>query len=462
MDSKEGTNQMAAAGNWYVPSSETGMKVVNIKQLNEQFASQYMTAVEESSSSPDQEEQFQFFLLQAIPLIERFDILFQSTQKITFFTPRPPSSSSTDTEQKDSSSELNAVVQQYLLLLASYFPSQYESMGLSSLAHYKINPSTESYSPYPCAASSTMTLETADTTYHHEAFSSVAPSSDPSLAGISDRTTNNTLSSKDRNNTTETEEKGSEDPRALVLHAPLPVAHPRSSCNRSKLSTDRCAECGSKASFFHDGHWVCEDCGFILLPSMVPLSYKDIDRINMSKKFQYDRITHFKECINQFQGKQKSTIPANVYETILSELIQHGLIPPNWEELPREETFRNVTKQHILLFLKGHQFTKCYEDVVYIHSKLTGTSPPDISHLENVLLRDFTNLSNLYDKMYRSINRKNFMNSHYVLYQLLRHHKFPCQKEDFNILKTTDRKYYHDIITMKLFSILELQFSPTF
>jgi hypothetical protein len=45
---------------------------------------------------------------------------------------------------------------------------------------------------------------------------------------------------------------------------------------------------------------------------------------------------------------------------------------------------------------------------------------------------------------------------------LLRRHKYPCQKEDFNILKTIDRKYYHDEICSELFHDLGWNFQPLF
>jgi hypothetical protein len=55
----------------------------------------------------------------------------------------------------------------------------------------------------------------------------------------------------------------------------------------------------------------------------------------------------------------------------------------------------------------------------------------------NPAVCDFDTLTDLYDKRYkcdRKIDRKNFINTQYVLYQFLNRHKFPCKKEDFNLL----------------------------
>lgn len=227
-----------------------------------------------------------------------------------------------------------------------------------------------------------------------------------------------------------------------------------------------CTECKAENQMIMDlthQSLVCEHCGFVNEPSAtLQVSFKDIDRVNISSKYQYDRITHFRDCMNQFQGKQNSSIDPKVYESLRYQFLQHGLIPADYERLPKEVAFANITKEHILLFLKETGHTKHYDDVVLIHYELSGKRPPDIHHLENLLLQDFQKLTTLYDKKYRQSERKNFINTGYILYQLLKRHRFPCKKEDFNILKTIDRKYYHDNITKALFEELGWNFAPTF
>lgn len=212
----------------------------------------------------------------------------------------------------------------------------------------------------------------------------------------------------------------------------------------------------------HDNNFVCENCGFIYDAVTNDISFKDMDRVNISNKYQYDRRTHFKDCINQYQGKQNATIDPQVYKDLTQQFKSHHLIPENYEDLPKEVAFENINKEHIMLFLKETEHTKHYEDVVLIHFQMTGKQPPDISHLESQLLHDFDELTNLYDKIYKNNERKNFINTQYVLYQLLKRHRFPCRKEDFNILKTIDRKYYHDTVMAELFEILGWNINPLF
>ena len=96
---------------------------------------------------------------------------------------------------------------------------------------------------------------------------------------------------------------------------------------------------------------------------------------------------------------------------------------------------------------------------------MTGRKVDDISHLENQLMEDFAKISNLYDKKFKftgKIERKSFINTQYILFQLLRRHKYHCKKEDFNMLKTLDRKIFHDDIVKELFEYLNFNFTPIF
>ena len=92
--------------------------------------------------------------------------------------------------------------------------------------------------------------------------------------------------------------------------------------------------------------------------------------------------------------------------------------------------------------------------------------PDNISHLEAKLLHDFDKLTELYDKVYKSgpqqIERRNFINTQYVLYQLLLRHKHPCKKDSFTILKTIDRQSFHDDVCKKLFTLLGWNHFPHF
>lgn len=233
-----------------------------------------------------------------------------------------------------------------------------------------------------------------------------------------------------------------------------------------KIKNISCNNCTNKKLFdiIDNSIYICLFCGAQQEILLHTSSYKDIDRINISVKYTYDRKVHFRECINQYQGKQNSTIDDKVYINLLDQFEKHHLLVGN-KKTKKEIRCKNITKEHIHLFLKELDYTKHYENVNLIHYQITGKKPDDISHLEDNLLDDFDLLVELYDKKFKNkqgFDRKNFINTQYVLYQLLLRYKHPCKKDDFTILKTVDRKSFHDDVAKICFMELGWNHTPMF
>lgn len=232
--------------------------------------------------------------------------------------------------------------------------------------------------------------------------------------------------------------------------------------NNNNITT--CSYCDSKNEMFTfvENQIVCKNCGQVQQTiNENLLSFRDIERVNIGSKYSYDRRVHFRECIKRYQGKQNVNIDSKIFEELKSQFVHYQLIPENYETLSKKEAFEKVERKHILLFLKELGYSKYYEDIVYIYHHITGKEIPDISHLENDLLLDFDTLVDLYDKTFKT-DRKNFINNQYVLFQLLKKYKYNCKKEDFNFLKTNDRKLYHDTVCQQLFEKLGWNFKALF
>lgn len=217
--------------------------------------------------------------------------------------------------------------------------------------------------------------------------------------------------------------------------------------------------CGSRDFDVIDQTTICNKCFAVQSSLTNPTSsYSDIDRINIASKYLYDRKIHFRDCILQFQGRQNVTIDKSVYEALENEFDKHHLLIGD-AATPNHIRFCQITKDHISIFLKELRLSKHYENVQLIHYNLTGKPPPDIAHLEGKLLQDFENLTALYDQIHKKDTRKNFINTQYVLFQLLRRHKFDCDPSEFSILKTSERRDWHYSICKNLFSILNWNFT---
>jgi hypothetical protein len=208
----------------------------------------------------------------------------------------------------------------------------------------------------------------------------------------------------------------------------------------------------------------CLECSTQLNTIETGRTHQDYNRVNIVGKFVYNRVLHFQDCIKQFQGKQNCKIPDRLYDDLNAKFKAYRLLVDSDNFHVR---YSRITIQHILMFLKELKYTKHYENVNVIYYALTNKRVADISHLENKLVEDFKELVYLYDSLHskdkpEQLDRKNFMNVQYLLFQLLRRHGYPCKVDDFSILKTTDRKLFHDTICGNLFEKLGWNFTPTF
>lgn len=220
-----------------------------------------------------------------------------------------------------------------------------------------------------------------------------------------------------------------------------------------KIDMDlKCLNCGSVLTreILDDCSYICGNCSSDQGSIVSVSSFTDSERVNISSKYSYDRRTHFRECIGQYQGTQNASIPPEVYETLDKCFEFHSLLEGT-PDTPRAERYAKVTKSVILRFLKEQGITKQYENINLIYSNITDVPLPDISSIIDPMMEDFDILSDVYDRNYSDSSRKNFINTQYVLFQLLRKHGHNCNKEDFSNLKTVDRKFFHESILKKIF-----------
>ena len=233
-----------------------------------------------------------------------------------------------------------------------------------------------------------------------------------------------------------------------------------------KLSTSECPNCNNTDKTLFDtdelGRKTCLECSSVISTLETGNGHLDFNRATISGKFIYNRVLHFQDCIKQFQGKQNCKIPQVVYDHLDAQFAAYRLLN---ESEDKRVKYSRITKQHILMFLK--EFPKQYENVNVIYTTLTGKSGENISHLETQLLEDFKELITLYDSLHskdkpEELDRKNFLNVQYILFQFLKRHGYPCNQEDFSMLKTTERKLFHDQVCSNLFAKLGWNFTKTF
>lgn len=223
-----------------------------------------------------------------------------------------------------------------------------------------------------------------------------------------------------------------------------------------------CENCGNGRNFqIEENNYICERCGAVQEVEVHSTSYSDIDRVNMSTKYSYDRKGHFRDTMYRYQAKEKCNIDRKVYRELAEQMELHELLDGD-PGAPKLKRFRRVTRNHVLEFLKELGYDHLYEHSFLIHWELTGQKRNDISHLEEQLMADFNTLVHHYFLIYRDenqVSRNSFLNTQHIFYELLLKYKHPCNKEDFSLLKTIDRVVFHDTVTEDLFKVLNWPYS---
>lgn len=223
-----------------------------------------------------------------------------------------------------------------------------------------------------------------------------------------------------------------------------------------------CEDCRSKKIIYNESIITCLDCGSEK-EIHLKTSSKNSPKLVCDQKYIEERKVHFRACLNQFQGKQNSKIDDKIFRDLEKEFVKNKLIAQDQYGIGK---YSKIKFEHIMLFLRELGYDKQYENAKYIYSKITGIKCPDLTPIEDKLLSDFDIFVNLYMREYKyenKLERKSFINIQYILFQLLNKNDWPCDKNDFmSILKTNDRKAYHDEIVKTLFEKLEWKHTPLF
>ena len=210
--------------------------------------------------------------------------------------------------------------------------------------------------------------------------------------------------------------------------------------NRGSVQIKQCDGCGCEKTLNQtEGFYFCNECGEIEPVTIEPErpNYREV--VADKPGYPYKRINHFNEWLSQFQAKETTEIPAEVYDQIMKELHKN-----------RIRDFRTLELKQMKKILKKLSLTQYYEHSTHIISKLSGLPPPVISRDTEDRLR----------KMFRQIQepfalhcppeRINFLSYSYVL------HKF-CELLEldefincFPLLKSREKLRQQDKIWLNI------------
>ena len=217
------------------------------------------------------------------------------------------------------------------------------------------------------------------------------------------------------------------------------------------VNVDYCEKCNmEKILYLSEGKVICKGCGdetLILIDSDKP-SYKDPPR--EVTYFSYQRINHFNECLAQFQAKETTDIPQEVYDKIILELKKE-----------RIKDMTKLTSGKIRDILKKLKKNKYYEHIPHIINKLNGVAPPVMSReTEEILRRMFKEIQIPFYKFCPK-DRSNFLSYAYVLRKFVELLELDEFIECFSLLKDREKLYEQDKIWKDICKYLEWEFIPS-
>ncbi len=197
-----------------------------------------------------------------------------------------------------------------------------------------------------------------------------------------------------------------------------------------------CSVCEEEMTFSaNEALFFCSSCGhqeFVLIDSDKP-SYKDPPR--EITYYAYKRINHFNEILAQFQAKESTDIPEELFQAILDELKKE-----------RITSTEHLKPNKIREILKKLKCTNFYEHVPYILNRINGkTAPVMTREVEEKLRFMFKEIQSSFIK-HCPKNRSNFLSYSYVCYKFCELLGLDEYLHCFPLLKNRDKLYNQDKI----------------
>ena len=194
---------------------------------------------------------------------------------------------------------------------------------------------------------------------------------------------------------------------------------------------EECDYCGNKEFVENMTEHICTSCGKTKIHIEHNSCYQDNERVSYCQKYKYKKINHFKDTIRQFQGIQNKYINEKVLVELENALEKDKII-----DRSLNNPFVKLTKEHLRIYLDHTGHNKYYEDINLIYQHFTGKKCPIINQDVYVkILDDFEKRVQMFITISNEdedkIERTNFLNSQYVLYQLLKKNNYQCSEQDF-------------------------------
>ena len=219
----------------------------------------------------------------------------------------------------------------------------------------------------------------------------------------------------------------------------------------TKIDTNICKYCKNKVEYNPiESILLCKHCGNTEYIIVTNDNIYDKDHPKEINYFSYKRINHFNEWLTQFQAKENTNIPSEIYKHVSDEIKKYSNLKSN-----------NIKYSHRRDILKKLGYNKYYEHIPNILNVLTGKVPPTINpNTEEILRSMFKEIQPAFSK-HCPKERKNFLSYSYVLYKFCELLELDELLPHFNLLKSREKLQQQDFIWERMCGELKWEYIPS-
>ena len=212
-----------------------------------------------------------------------------------------------------------------------------------------------------------------------------------------------------------------------------------------------CSNCKKeKALSQNQSIYICKNCGEFSTTMIISEKQNYLNIITENTNYSYRRINHFLEWIDQFQAREKTLIPPEIFKKIINEISKEKKLKLN-----------DITCAKMREILERLHLSKYYDHVNFILNKITDKPAPKFEkELEKKLIFMFKQIQEPFEK-HKTKNRKNFFSYPYCIkkfLELLEEDKFVSL---FNYLKSREKLAKHDQTWKLICADLKWEFIPS-
>lgn len=214
---------------------------------------------------------------------------------------------------------------------------------------------------------------------------------------------------------------------------------------------DKCMLCNHKMCIKQiHSELVCINCGYTkdIIINSEKSSFKDPPR--EASYFAYKRINHFNEWLAQFQAKETTEIPEEIYKNIYLEIKKNINLD-----------ISQITHKQVRDILKKLDYNKYYEHIPHIINIMNGKKAPILKRNEEEQLRSLFKEIQVPFSNNCPLERKNFLSYSYVLHKFCELLEYDELLVYFPLLKSREKLQQQDQIWKLICKDLLWEYIPS-